>query len=161
MEVKKLATFAFAIVIIGMIVGVGVLTLDKLSSASWDKRTTTNEGLVWVDSGSNISLAANNLTEVVSLVNSSNIAVATTNYTVFLTDGKIQVDDTNGSACLTGVPCYITYKWENANTAAATAFNASRDAVSAISTTWLALIVTIGVLAVLLFMIISSFGKRR
>ena len=46
--------------------------------------------------------------------------------------------------------------------AAESALNASRDAVGSIATDWLTLIVTIGVLAIILFMVIRSFvGKAR
>lgn len=42
-------------------------------------------------------------------------------------------------------------------TAAETAINASRDAVGEVSTTWLSLIVTIGVLAIIIGLIVGGF----
>lgn len=44
---------------------------------------------------------------------------------------------------------------------AQTAINASRDAVSGIATSWMALIVTIGVLAIILTLVIRSFAVNR
>ena len=44
-------------------------------------------------------------------------------------------------------------------TAAQTALNATRDEISAVSTTWLGLIVTIAVLAIILGLVISSFAR--
>lgn len=44
---------------------------------------------------------------------------------------------------------------------AATAINASRDAITPIATTWLPLIVTISVLAIILTLVIRSFAQRR
>lgn len=41
---------------------------------------------------------------------------------------------------------------------AATAINATRDALSPIATTWLPLIVTVAVLAIVLTLVIKSFG---
>lgn len=38
------------------------------------------------------------------------------------------------------------------------ALNASRDAVGGIASNWMALIVTIGVLAIILFLVVRSFG---
>lgn len=46
-------------------------------------------------------------------------------------------------------------------TAAITAINASRDAISPIATTWLPLIVTVVVLAIILTLVIRSFVIRR
>jgi hypothetical protein len=80
MEVGGLYQFVLLIVLVGMLVGVGVLALDKFSQAS-------------------------------------------------------------------GV-----------TTAAATAINASRTEVGAISTTWLGLIVTIGVLAIIITLVVRGFG---
>lgn len=44
------------------------------------------------------------------------------------------------------------------STAASTAINAARDEVSAIATTWLGLIVTIAVLAIIITLVVRSFG---
>lgn len=46
-------------------------------------------------------------------------------------------------------------------TDASTAINAGRDAISPIATTWMSLIVTIGVLAIILTLVIRSFAKGR
>lgn len=43
---------------------------------------------------------------------------------------------------------------------ASTSINATRDALSPIATTWLPLIVTIAVLAIVLFLVIRSFSGR-
>lgn len=44
---------------------------------------------------------------------------------------------------------------------AQTAINASRDAISPIATTWMSLIVTVVVLAIILTIVIQSFANRR
>jgi len=44
---------------------------------------------------------------------------------------------------------------------ASTAINASRDAVGSVSNTWLTLIVTIGVLAIIITLVISGFGGKQ
>ena len=46
-------------------------------------------------------------------------------------------------------------------TAAATAINNTRDAITPIGTTWLPLIVTVAVLAIILTLVIRSFGRAR
>jgi len=43
----------------------------------------------------------------------------------------------------------------------ATAINATRDAISPIATTWLSLIVTVAVLAIILTLVVRSFALRR
>lgn len=83
MEIKELYAFALLIVMVGMLIGVGVLALDKFSTTS-------------------------------------------------------------------GV-----------TTAAVTAINAARDAVAGIATTWLGLIVTIAVLAIIMMLVIRGFSGDR
>jgi hypothetical protein len=80
MEIGQLYQFALVLVLVGLIVGVGVLILDKFSATS-------------------------------------------------------------------GVTA-----------SAQTSLNASRDAVGGIASNWMGLIVTIGVLAIILFLVIRSFG---
>lgn len=46
-------------------------------------------------------------------------------------------------------------------TAAQTAINGTRDALTPIATTWLPLIVTVAVLAIILTLVIRSFAQRR
>jgi len=46
-------------------------------------------------------------------------------------------------------------------TTAATAINATRDAITPIGTTWLPLIVTVAVLAIILTLVIRSFSQQR
>ena len=83
MEVGELYQFVLMIILVGMIIGVGILVLDKFSAAS-------------------------------------------------------------------GV-----------TTAAATAINGTRDAISPIGTTWMPLVVTVAVLAIVLTLVIRSFAVRR
>ena len=45
--------------------------------------------------------------------------------------------------------------------AAGTSINATRDALSPIATTWMALIVTVAVLAIILTLVIKSFAQGR
>ena len=44
---------------------------------------------------------------------------------------------------------------------AGTAINATRDSLSPIATTWMSLIVTVAVLAIILTLVIRSFAMRR
>jgi hypothetical protein len=83
MEINQLYSFALTIVLVGLIVGVGVLVLDKFG-------TTSGVG-----------------------------------------------------------------------SSASTAINASRDAVGDIADTWMTLIVTIGVMALIIFLVVRSFAGGR
>lgn len=47
------------------------------------------------------------------------------------------------------------------STAAQTAINGTRDALSPIATTWLPLIITVAVLSIILVLVIRSFAMRR
>lgn len=67
-------------------------------------------------------------------------------------------------ALIVGVSILVLDKFSQTSgvtPAAQTALNASRDAISTVSTDWLGIIVVIGALAVILFLIIRSFGGQR
>jgi hypothetical protein len=159
MEFKELPRFALLIVLIGMIVGIGVLVLDKLASSPSVANTVsvTNESFTWPDNASNVTLAHGNITSFTQILNGSSVAVDPTNYTVLSTDGKITALQ-NTSICKTGASCFATYSWSDKNTKAATAFGAASDAVADIANSWIGLMVLVGALAIILVFVIRNFG---
>jgi hypothetical protein len=67
-------------------------------------------------------------------------------------------------AMIIGVGVLTLDKFQSTSGIGATAggyINSSRDAIGAIATDWLALIVTIAVLAIILTLVIRSFGGAR
>lgn len=67
---------------------------------------------------------------------------------------------------ITGVGVLTLDKFQatsGVTSAASTAINGSRDAIGAIGSTWMSLIVTIGILALIVALVVGSFayGRRR
>ena len=66
-------------------------------------------------------------------------------------------------AMIAGVGVLTTDKFAQTSgigTTAAASINAGRDAIAAINNTWLSLVVTIGVLAIILGLVIAGFAFR-
>jgi hypothetical protein len=159
MEFNEIAKFALIIVLIGMIVGIGVLILDRMASseALYNVETTTADTFVWPATGANATLDHPFITSFTSVKNASGSTVPTTNYTVYTTAGKITAL-ANSTVCQTGTTCTAAYTYENRNSTATVTLNAARDALSDLATSWLGLIVLIGALSVILVMVIRSFS---
>jgi len=157
MEINELFKFVLIIVLTGMIIGVGVLTLDKFGSAV---KTDT------------ASLAA--VTFTAGVGTTANDDVTSINY---ITNGTFYLTGANATSPLTNVTTAgvistyvdvtpgaynVSYQYD-ADSPATTALASGRDEVSNVSTVWLGLIVTIAILAIILTMVIRSFsfgGKR-
>jgi hypothetical protein len=156
LELKNIQGFVLLLVLTGMLVGVGVLVLDRFGDTA--KTSTT------IAFGSqNVTLAggAGTLTndEVTSLLFLGNSSI---NFTV-----GTQVNLTNGElgTILASYPkivngSYIVSYVYDADSAATTGLNSGRDAVSSVATDWLSLIVVIGVLALILVLVIRSFVSK-
>lgn len=158
MELNNVARFALLILLIGMIVGVGVLILDRMStSPALYNDVTASESFTWPANGTNVSLAHGNITAFTQILNGSGTAVASANYTVFATEGIIKVLQ-NTSICKTGQTCIAYYDYEDRNSEATQALGAARDALAELATSWMGLIVLIGALSVILVMVIRSFS---
>lgn len=156
MEINKLTGLVLLLVFTGMLLGVGVLTLDKYSRAVRDT-TTVIDGSVNVSSGA-ATLSQTYCLTIASVANRTNGAsFSTATYNVTYTD-----PDT----CLisTDLPVQnlynITYTYGAATNTQATA-DATNDAISPISTTWMPLIVTVMILAIILTLVIGSFAGKR
>ena len=160
-ELKNFPKWILALVFVGLLVGVGVLTMDLFSNATAESRVVSNESFIVPANGTNVSLANSNLTVFSYALNGSGATWAASNYTVDLTLGIITVLG-NTSACQYNDTCYAYYTWTQSDTAAATALDAGRDAIGEVSTVWMSLIVTIIVLALLMaFMIRGFYVSRR
>jgi len=158
-ELNNLYGFVLMLVMIGLIIGVGVLILDKFSTAVYLDETVTNESVVTPANRTGINLVHNRLSKFISFVNLSGDAYPGENYTVDLVAGTINITY-NNTQCWTGQTCYASYEWYNYGSTAVTALNNSRAAVTPIASTWLTLIVTIVVLAIILTIVIRSFAVK-
>jgi len=150
MEVNKLQAFVLMIVLVGMVIGIGVLVLDKFGVAVKTPGTVTNESVVVA--GGVGTTTNDDVTAITFLGNTTDQALvnvevnATT--TGFVTGTGWQAGTYNVS---------YTYSKDTPST---TATFAGRDEVSNISTVWLGLIVTIAILAIILLLVIRGYGQR-
>lgn len=150
MELDKLHGFVLLVVLVGMLVGVGVLALDQLGDAAKDD-TAISESIA-IASGTGTT--AND--EVVSMEAFYN---ASTTWTVgnqinFTEYGVITTSNVSDATYT------INYTYA-ADSATTTATTGARDEVSSINTTWLSLIVTIAILAIIMALVIRSFSGGR
>lgn len=154
MEIGKLQGFILLLVFIGMLLGVGVLTLDKYSRAV---RTTTT-----------IQDDAVNLTSAATLSQTYCLSVTSMTYANG-TDAGIStltwndLDDCIIASTITDKTqkFNVTYTY-GASTVTQTATDNVVTATTPIASTWLPLIVTVAILAIILGLVMSSFsGKQR
>ena len=162
MELPKLYQFVFLIVIVGMLLGIGILSVDKLGIAAKTDTTITEE-TVAITSGAG-QTAFDDLVSVSYFGNQSlnstdplvvignNVAGAEVNWTA---SGIITVDQTNFS----NGDYNITYVYER-DSAATTATSNVNTELGTIASTWLGLIITIAVLAIIISLIVSSFAFK-
>ena len=157
METNDLYKFVLILTLVGMIIGVGVLTLDKFGTAVKTSSVVGAESLAI--SSSTGTTANDDITSIEAIYNTSTVfldgnystAANQINYTastgVIVVDGGLMADGTFS----------INYTYD-ADSAATTALSSGRDEISAVSSTWLGLIVTIAVLSIILGLVISSFA---
>lgn len=156
MNYDKLYSFVLLLVAVGMLLGVGILTLDKYSTAV---RTTTTVQ----DDGVNVSSGAATLSQtycigLTGITNYSGVAFSASTYNVSYTN-------TETCAINSDLPVHMLYNVTftyGASTTAQTAADNVVSAMSPIASQWLPLIVTVFVLAIILTLVIKSFaGKQR
>lgn len=150
MELNNLGGFVLLLLLVGMLVGVGVLTLDYFGDAAKDD-TSISESIAIAGA---VGQTAND--EVVSLTSFSNASTTWSigNQINFTEYGVITTSNvSNGTYTL-------VYVYE-ADSKTTTATGSARDEVSAINTTWLTLIVTIAILALIMLMVTRSFSGRN
>lgn len=154
METKALPGLVLLFVITGMILGIGILVYDQFGQVTRVSTSVINESVA-VSSGAG-SLAFDNVTALSFFGNitvNDSVTGANVNFTsggVLAVDQDVYADASYGvnyvfarSSMTTGVMGDLT------------------GAVSPIGSTWLPLIVTVAVLALILTLVIGSFGAGR
>ena len=152
MEMKDLTSVVLVLVLVGLIVGVGVLVLDQFGQSVRQINTVVAEDVT-------LTTNAGTLTNVPVITftrfgNSTVNLTTGTDVNVTLASGAIV---TNGALVDGTYQAYYTYYY---NTSATTVLNSGVSAVSGIATNWMALIVTIIVLALILGFVVTSFGNK-
>lgn len=162
METRDLYPFILLIISVGMLIGVGILVFDNFGTAS-SMLYTVNDSFTFPQVGVNATLDHGNITSFTEILNSSGSAQPTTNYTTYLSNPNIaaRVLNTENSSCAGGDTCYAFYTYRDYATNTRSAMNSMVTSTSSIATTWLALIITVAVLAIVLGLVIRSFGRGR
>jgi len=147
MELNQLPALILLMILVGMILGVGILILDKFGTATKESTVASLEDLT-ISSG--VGQTANtNLTAVSFFGNATDLTTQIT----WTDNGAIAV---NVSRVIDGT-YNISYTYD-ADSEASDAMGGVVSAVAPIATTWLGLIVTIAVLALILVLVIRSFA---
>ena len=156
MEYKYLLQFIVMLIVVGLLVGVGVLSLNYVGDAARESNIITNESFTVPAQNAKVSLSNGNITSFTQIINSTGAVWDASNYSVDLTAGTIN-NTGNAGSCTSGDTCYASYKYDDYNTVTKTVTTASATAIGEVSTNWLSLIVTIGILAIIIGLVITGF----
>lgn len=153
MDWNQLAGLALTLLLVGMVVGVGVLTLDKFATASKVDTTVTDEA-VTITSGEG-QLTYDDVTEINSFYNATNASQAYTLTSVnWSTQGQLALAVLDGSY-------NCSYHYDKDTAGVTSVIVASSTAVDDIANDWMTLIVTVAILAVILGLVIGAFAFGR
>jgi len=158
MQINKLQGFVLLLVLVGMILGIGVLVLDKFSVATRDTTTAISTGVNF-STGTSLDLATEYCIAATSIGNGTSTFSLTT-YNVTLTDTEDCIFEYSAIPACTSPLCNITYTYGADTTAATSTINVV-SAITPIASTWLPLLVTIAILSIILTLVISSFAMKR
>ena len=157
MDIKEIPGVVVLLTLIGMLIGVGLITLIALGDASRITNVVTNESHVFTTNSTGTALTQTEVKSVTSLSNISEVLTENSDYNVTIgaTATYILVD-----ASIDGNTLNVTYEYYTDATAT-TAMDNAATALSSISTTWLALIITIICLSIIMVLVIMSFSGGR
>ncbi len=155
MEIKYLQGFVLMLVFVGMLLGIGVLVIDKFGRATRDTVEITESGKN-LSTGSALTLGQTYCLSLVSLDNGTTTFSLDTNNLTFTDADSCAISYSTVSTC-NNPRCNITYKYGRVTSAATSMLNVN-SAITPIASTWLTLIVTVAVLSIILGLVISSFA---
>lgn len=160
MEVKELFPFVILIVAVGMLIGIGIITLDAFGGVTYYTRSDYNDTITIanytaqkLDYG-NITVSAV-WNDTFNELPSTCYEINTTPGTFIWNNGSLACDVTSASSF------YMVYDFKEYATETRDATNSVSSEISNIATDWLGLIVTIFILAIILFLVIRSFGMAQ
>lgn len=155
---KDLSFFVLIILLVGLIAGVGVLVLDKFGTTVTDTTTVAGETITITTLAGSTTYADQGVTSVTFVGNSTVSCVLNSNPVCgnFTSAGAITLN----TSFEDGSTMNISYVY-SANSSTTDAVHFSRDAVADIPEDWLSLIVTIGILAIILGLVLASFSMYQ
>lgn len=153
-EIKDLHMTILVIISVGMLLGVGILVFDQFGVAVKTEATIVNESITITNLAG--ATANDDIVSVSYFGNSTwNCAPIDTGCVNVTTGGVVTTNSTFNNATFD-----ISYVYDADSTGTTTMTNMI-SASSPIASTWLPLIVTVLVLAIILGMVIRSFSQQR
>jgi hypothetical protein len=156
MNTKDLPSVIILFVFVGMITAVGLIVLVNIGDSARDTITVSAENHSFLTSGT--ALTNTQVKEITSLSNTANGTLTENtdwNATIGTTTTTVYVDPSYNNTQFNASYSYYS------DTTATTAMDNAISGVTPITTTWISLIVTILALAIILGMVIKSFGANR
>jgi hypothetical protein len=150
MDIKNLPTFVLIIVMIGLLIGIGIIVLNKFEVTGYVDTDVVNESMSLKTSVAT-NVANTPLNSVAVVRNASHSTVPASNYSVSGNGITLLAPQVNGTY-------YADYEYEKQDTDVSTALSDTADAIDDISSDWLPLIVVVAVLSLILFFVVRSFG---
>jgi hypothetical protein len=167
MEVSELPKAVLTLALIGMILGVGLVVLNKFDRASRDTATVVSAAYNLSAAGSK-DFSQTYCLDIVSIANSSGVTFSTATYNAVWTSADTCVMSYDaiascggGAAGVAGQYCNITYTYGADNSGAGATSANVVSALAPIASSWLPLIVTVAVLSIILIMVLGSFGVGK
>ena len=156
-DLNLLEVMVITLVMTGLLLGIGIVTISKFGTTVADSTSVVN-GTIVIASGTGGVRSDQGITAVSTFSNAtvdyivylSNDSINWTADGVFVVDGAIMGDSTYD----------LSYVYDQNVTGTDTMVQVVAS-MAPIASDWLPLIVTVAVLAVILTMILTSFGKRR
>lgn len=153
MDAQQLVPFIVTLLIVGVAIGVGVAILVGVGNAV--KANYTVNETVTVTS-KNAVTANDEIVEILGCTNGTNQyntwTTTASNFSYTASNGTLYTNLSNGDYNL-----MYTYKKDSAAT---TALSGTTTSISSIASTWLAIIIIVAVAAIVLGLVMNSFGKN-
>lgn len=178
-DVKRIPDFVLLIVMVGLVLGAGIIVVDKLGETSFYQRNNYNISLTNTTNNTARSLTYGNLTSTDSVkLRLNQTTLDSSCYDINTTKGFITIKNEGadsatchnvaGGANTTGlvaadpiINLSVVIDFKDFNTKTKTATKATVTELGKIPTDWLGLIITIVVLAIIITIVIKAFGFAR
>lgn len=163
-DVKELMPFTILLVIVGVLLGVGILVVDSMGSASYNSVVETSRDFTEPTlNNTNITLFGPLLSDVV--LSNGTVLSSTNRYKVYKAAGVITWYNNTATVdrCIVGgTTCKLSYTWKEVDSVTETALGSVvSDGLAPIASTWMGLLVTIVILGIILGIVVTSFAGRR
>jgi len=159
MELSNLQGFVLIMVLVGMVLGVGVLVLDEFGTAVKDSTVITDETVSFVAAaGTTVNDDVSAITQITNTTVTCTVFNSANSCANWTSAGALVL---NSSTFTNTTRDYnVTYTYD-ADSTSTTTLASVVTGITPIATTWLPLIITIAVLAIILVLVIRSFSTRR